>query len=472
MIEGQQNSPPIEVPDMNYAEFVDCFDRKQYSHAFLEFIGFKLSDSQPDSSTAIILSGNQPKQAKYSEANAIYDIVLGLKLKSELSILRSLGDEEVLKRNKQKKVFSKVRDVFDVLKEELRVLNKVLERNDDSTWLVYPVYVLCRDITNFIRDMGKYMQNDTKRLLWEECIRVIHRSFMICLNDKNPDMKENKRNGCILFANLEMMLYKMLKNRDMMKNLIKVLESTGMTNLDRLNKNKLLNRHRSQRVIFNFFVAEYYGCYLFQFPNAHRHMKACIVEYPKQYVSDPWFKRIAHLYSQFTILTQYNKLVHINIPKVKVEQKEQEEVEVEQEDPYDSKVLYQCYKNGDTIVFDNLLKDHAMSYLVDGTYSAMLLIKELVLLRLVKICFKVNESKSILPLELVAAGYKIHFRVQDNEDMTTTKNKRKIQKKNEDLLDELECRIANLIANGRIKGYLSHTQRCMVLSKKDPFPSN
>lgn len=92
-------------------------------------------------------------------------------------------------------------------------------------------------------------------------------------------------------------------------------------------------------------------------------------------------------------------------------------------------------------------------------------------LRLVKVCYKVNDKKSILPLDLIAAGYRIHFRNHDNEEnRVTTTNPRKLQKKNEDLLDELECRIANLIANGRIKGYLSHSQRCMVLSKTEPFP--
>lgn len=36
-------------------------------------------------------------------------------------------------------------------------------------------------------------------------------------------------------------------------------------------------------------------------------------------------------------------------------------------------------------------------------------------------------------------------------------------------MDELECVIANLIYNGQIKGYIAH-QRCVVLSKQDPFP--
>ena len=36
-------------------------------------------------------------------------------------------------------------------------------------------------------------------------------------------------------------------------------------------------------------------------------------------------------------------------------------------------------------------------------------------------------------------------------------------------LDELECLLANLIANSLIKGYISHEKRILVLSK-DAFP--
>ena len=40
-------------------------------------------------------------------------------------------------------------------------------------------------------------------------------------------------------------------------------------------------------------------------------------------------------------------------------------------------------------------------------------------------------------------------------------------------LDEVECLLANLIGNSYIKGYISHEQRVLVLSKdmRDAFPS-
>lgn len=37
-------------------------------------------------------------------------------------------------------------------------------------------------------------------------------------------------------------------------------------------------------------------------------------------------------------------------------------------------------------------------------------------------------------------------------------------------LDETECLLANMIFEGRMKGYISHAHRKVVVSKKDPFP--
>jgi hypothetical protein len=38
-------------------------------------------------------------------------------------------------------------------------------------------------------------------------------------------------------------------------------------------------------------------------------------------------------------------------------------------------------------------------------------------------------------------------------------------------LDEVECILANLIYRGFVRGYLSHSKRVLVLSKRDPFPT-
>jgi nuclear mRNA export protein PCID2/THP1 len=38
-------------------------------------------------------------------------------------------------------------------------------------------------------------------------------------------------------------------------------------------------------------------------------------------------------------------------------------------------------------------------------------------------------------------------------------------------VDEVECIVANLIFRKFIKGYISHKNRVVVLSKIDPFPS-
>lgn len=37
-------------------------------------------------------------------------------------------------------------------------------------------------------------------------------------------------------------------------------------------------------------------------------------------------------------------------------------------------------------------------------------------------------------------------------------------------LDEIECVVANLIYQGKVKGYISHQKRILIVSKQDPFP--
>ena len=38
-------------------------------------------------------------------------------------------------------------------------------------------------------------------------------------------------------------------------------------------------------------------------------------------------------------------------------------------------------------------------------------------------------------------------------------------------LDEIECVLANLIFHNKVKGYISHQKRVLVVSKTDPFPT-
>ena len=38
-------------------------------------------------------------------------------------------------------------------------------------------------------------------------------------------------------------------------------------------------------------------------------------------------------------------------------------------------------------------------------------------------------------------------------------------------LDETHCIVANLIFEGKIKGYISHTHNKLVVSKQNPFPA-
>ena len=73
--------------------------------------------------------------------------------------------------------------------------------------------------------------------------------------------------------------------------------------------------------------------------------------------------------------------------------------------------------------------------------------------------------------------YKVHVLSDIGNDRTgSTKKISIIQtlknlRQEEDIdQDETECIIANLIYEGKIKGYISHQHQKLVVSKKDAFP--
>ena len=39
-------------------------------------------------------------------------------------------------------------------------------------------------------------------------------------------------------------------------------------------------------------------------------------------------------------------------------------------------------------------------------------------------------------------------------------------------LDEIECLLSNMIFDKKLKGYISHKQRMLVVDKTDPFPTD
>jgi hypothetical protein len=115
--------------------------------------------------------------------------------------------------------------------------------------------------------------------------------------------------------------------------------------------------------------------------------------------------------------------------------------------------LYQLGRatiNGDINSFESIITQHQASFIRLGIYLVLEQVKSTVYRNLFAKIFKLSDNNTRLNLHLFQSVFKWL-----NHDIE---------------LDEIECIIANLIYQNKIKGYISHEKRYLIVSKTDPFP--
>ncbi len=106
---------------------------------------------------------------------------------------------------------------------------------------------------------------------------------------------------------------------------------------------------------------------------------------------------------------------------------------------------------GDIGTFDRLLQQHQASFVRLGVYLVLEQVKMIAYRNLFLKIFKLSNSTRLNLNTFVAA---LQWMGQDTD------------------LDEVECVLANLIYQNKIKGYISHEKRFLIVSKTDPFPKS
>lgn len=398
------------------------FKSKRYDDHFLEFLK---SDNFNDSNDFILTLKNDGK------IDQLYNVTMDLKFQCWVN------------DNKQK--------TFELADEQLRLMNRIAEQ--ETNWIVYPLYIVANQYFQIAKKTPKSTEDEN---LLERCGRTIHRSFNLCLNDRNPELPRNRKIGCYLFANLEFQLYHKLGNRDMTKNLVKVLQSR-VSEIPTLSQS-LAARHAAHKVLYNYYMGEYYGCYESDFQKGFAYLQEALLECSTSGSCDTQIDRILVLLIPFALLT---KRLYPNFrdgPLACTRSDRRVALHVYQP-------LIRSLLTGNLRDYDTHFARNELFFLRNGLYVAMSLLRELVLLQLVKRCWVLSDRPSILPLTTIARGYLL-----SHHPAPRKRAKRSADSVPESVLDDLECQIANLICKTCIRGYLSHANRCLVLSKKDPFP--
>eukprot|EP01039_Chlorochromonas_danica_P002298 gene2298-2517_t len=112
--------------------------------------------------------------------------------------------------------------------------------------------------------------------------------------------------------------------------------------------------------------------------------------------------------------------------------------------------LGKAVTQGDLRTFSALLETHQVSFVRIGVY---LVLEHLRLLAYRSLFRRVYLITGTTRLNLSHFEVALHWLGQKDVD-----------------LDEIECLLCNLIAQGRVKGYISHEKKFLIVSKTDPFP--
>jgi len=129
------------------------------------------------------------------------------------------------------------------------------------------------------------------------------------------------------------------------------------------------------------------------------------------------------------------------------------------------KPLVEGIRKGDLRTFNDGLQKYQDLFIRRGTY---LLLEKCKIVCYRNLCKRVW---TIMQRPQLRLDHIVKSLVWLGAMSSSTSEKNDTDNNNNDL-DEVECILANLIFRGYVRGYISHSKRILVLSKKDPFPKS
>ena len=139
--------------------------------------------------------------------------------------------------------------------------------------------------------------------------------------------------------------------------------------------------------------------------------------------------------------------------------------------------LSQAIIQGNLVSYHQIMAANSALFIQHGVYLVLEKTKMLLYRNLFKRIYIVNEKNTRINLLWLEAGINIQLEALQQQAMNTSTSSSNhtslnlLEIENTDL-DEIECLLSNLIFQNRMKGYISHEKRFLILSKVDPFPSS
>lgn len=298
---------------------------------------------------------------------------------------------------------------------------KLLQACKDQNWPLPIMYVVCLDLRLLAlaceRDGGSGKPGE----ILEKAAECLMACFRVCAADSRSSEDDTKRHGMLNLVNQLFKVYFKINKLHLCKPLIRAIDSSVLKDRFPL----------SERVTYNYFVGRK-AMFDSDYKAADEFLSFAFRNCPKKSRKN---KRQILIY-----LIPVKMLLGI-MPREEALQ----EYNVQQF--FD---LVQALKQGNVRKLDEVIEKHERFFIDSGIY---LIVEKLKIIAYRNLCKRVYGIVKTHQIEMNHFMAALNFVGIDDISM-----------------DETHCIVANLIFEGRIKGYISHQHNKLVVSKQNPFP--
>lgn len=298
---------------------------------------------------------------------------------------------------------------------------KLLHACKEQNWSLPIMYVVCLDLRLLALKCEKDGGTGKPGEILEKAAECLMACFRVCAADSRSSDEETKRHGMLYLVNQLFKVYFRINKLHLCKPLIRAIDSSVLKDRFPL----------TERVTYNYFVGRK-AMFDSDYKAADEFLSFAFRNCPKKSRKN---KRQILIY-----LIPVKMLLGI-MPR----QEALQEYNVQQF--FD---LVQALKQGNVRKLDEVIEKHERFFIDSGIY---LIVEKLKIIAYRNLCKRVYGIVKTHQIDM--NNFLTAFKFVGIEDIS---------------MDETHCIVANLIYEGRIKGYISHQHNKLVVSKQNPFP--
>lgn len=319
-------------------------------------------------------------------------------------------------------------DSDSAFKHELVAYNAVLDyfgnRDEDTTWII-PVLVRISNDLRGVAQMVDDRNRDINFKMLRESLGFLTRGFTIVAKERTSVTQQgSKKLAIFAVTNVLFKIYFKVNTLQLCGKLINVVEGPGGI------MDNLFLFPTCDVVMYKYYIGR-----LKMFEDRYEEARECL--------------RFALKFTPASSIKNRQRILASLIPvEMCLGVLPKQEVASRYHLP-ELFSLGQAVKAGDIKTFENVLEQHQVSFIRIGVYLVLEQVKLLVFRNLVRRVYLIcgNTRLNLFYFQAIFNSLGL-----DSD------------------LDEIECILSNLIYHGKIKGYISHEKRFLILSKTDPFP--